>query len=407
MTVTPAAITAAAEMMRGVLVETPCVASAPLSDLSGADVVVKFENNQVTGSFKSRGALVKLESIAETGGVGGVVAMSAGNHAQGVGYHARRLGLAATIVMPRWTPFSKIQRTEATGAEVVLHGDTVADAGRHAQELANRNGWPLIHPFDDDSIIAGQGTVAGEMLIDVPDLEVLIVPVGGGGLIAGCAVAAKHHNPDIEVIGVQSAMYPSLAAPLRGVSPKGSGVTIADGIAVQVVGTRPLEVARNLVDDVLVVGDADIEQAIFLFLELEKSVVEGAGAAPLAALLAASTRFAGRRVGLIASGGNIDSRLLASVITRGLVRGGRIVNLRIETHDAPGQLARVASLIADAAGNIVEVHHQRLFSDIPARTLELDVMVEIRDAGHTGKIVTDLERCGYRVRVLATTEGGA
>ena len=391
--------------MEGVLPRTPSRRAKALSDLTGADVFVKYENIQITGSFKVRGALVKLTKLKDAG-VKGIIAMSAGNHAQGVAYHARRLNLAATIVMPQWTPFSKVRQTQELGAEVILHGDSIAESAARAGNICAAEGLTFVHPYDDDDIIAGQGTVALELLQDHPNLEVLIIPVGGGGLIAGCAIAAKAMNPSISVMGIEAALFPSLANALQGTDPSGGGQSIADGIAVKAVGDKPLAIARDLVDDVEMVSESEIEQSIFDFLELDKTVVEGAGAATLAGLCKREAEYEGKRVGLIASGGNIDSRVLASVITRGLVRGGRIVNFRIEIFDVPGQLGRMADIIGAAGGNIIEVRHQRLFSDIPVRKLEIDIMVETRGRPHVSEIMERLSEAAHRVRILSTTEEG-
>ena len=405
MTVSFANIEEAARQMEGVLPRTPSRRAKALSDLTGADVFVKYENIQITGSFKVRGALVKLTKLKDAG-VKGIIAMSAGNHAQGVAYHARRLNLAATIVMPQWTPFSKVRQTQELGAEVILHGDSIAESAARAGNICAAEGLTFVHPYDDDDIIAGQGTVALELLQDHPNLEVLIIPVGGGGLIAGCAIAAKAMNPSISVMGIEAALFPSLANALQGTDPSGGGQSIADGIAVKAVGDKPLAIARDLVDDVEMVSESEIEQSIFDFLELDKTVVEGAGAATLAGLCKREAEYEGKRVGLIASGGNIDSRVLASVITRGLVRGGRIVNFRIEIFDVPGQLGRMADIIGAAGGNIIEVRHQRLFSDIPVRKLEIDIMVETRGRPHVSEIMERLSEAAHRVRILSTTEEG-
>ena len=405
MTVSFVDIERAARQIEGVLTRTPSKCSKPLSELTSADVIVKYENVQITGSFKVRGALVKLTKLRDAG-VKGVIAMSAGNHAQGVAYHARRLKLAAKIVMPKWTPFSKVRQTQELGAEVMLHGDSIAESAAHAQAICERESLTFVHPYDDDDIIAGQGTVALELLQDHPNLDVLIVPVGGGGLIAGCAIAAKAMNPSISVIGIEAALFPSLANALRGATPSDGGQSIADGIAVKAVGDKPLAIARDFVDDVEMVSESEIEQSIFDFLELDKTVVEGAGAATLAGLCKRQAEFEGKRVGLIASGGNIDSRVLASVITRGLVRGGRIVNFRIEIFDVPGQLGRMADIIGTAGGNIIEVRHQRLFSDIPVRKLEIDIMVETRGRPHVSEIMERLLETAHRVRILSTTDDG-
>jgi threonine dehydratase len=402
MTVTIEDVRAAADAIAGAVVTTPFLASRTLSEITGAEVWIKFENLQFTGSFKDRGALYKLLGLTDEEKRRGVIAMSAGNHAQGVAYHAQRLGIPATIVMPESTPFVKVSHTERFGARVVLHGEGLAEAGAHADELAAREGLSFVHPYDDDRIIAGQGTIALEMLAACPDLEVLVAPVGGGGLIGGNAVAAKALKPDIEIVGVEAALYPGLSNALAGRPAPVGGQTIAEGIAVKHVGGRNLDLARELVDAALVVGEADLERAVNLYLGIEKTLAEGAGAASLAALLAHPERFAGRRTGLILSGGNIDPRLLASVIMRGLVREGRLVSLRIEISDSPGNLAQVAKLIGDSGANIVEVYHQRLFSDVPVKRADIDVVVETRDAGHVAKLIGALTEAGFPVRQLGT-----
>ena len=403
MTVTIEDIRAAAEAIAGAVVATPFLASRTLSQITGAEVWIKFENRQFTGSFKERGAVYKLLGLSDEEKRRGVIAMSAGNHAQGVAYHAQRLGVPATIVMPEGTPFVKVSHTERFGARVILHGEGLAEAGVFADELAAKDGLVFVHPYDDDRIIAGQGTIALEMLAACPDLEILVVPVGGGGLICGNAVAAKALKSGIEIVGVEAALYPGLSNALAGRSAPAGGQTIAEGIAVKQVGGRNLAIARELVDAALVVGEADLERAVNLYLGVEKTVAEGAGAASLAALLAHPERFAGRRTGLILSGGNIDSRLLASVIMRGLVREGRLVSLRIEISDSPGNLARVAKLIGESGANIVEVYHERLFSDVPVRRADLDVVVETRDASHVDKLIGALTEAGYPVRQLGTS----
>ena len=407
MTVTLDDIRDAARLIASAIGHTPLALSRTLSHLTGAEVFLKFENLQYTASFKERGALVKLLSLDAAQRRAGVVAASAGNHAQGVACHAQRLGIPATIVMPRHTPFIKVVRTRDFGAEVVLEGDGVAEAARHAGTLAAERGLTVIHPYDDVHVIAGQGTVALEMLTAVPDLDALVVPIGGGGLIAGCAVAAKALNPGIKVYGVEAALYPSMARAIRG-EPAGDGgttiaPTIAEGIAVKEPGrlTRPL--VETLVDDIFLVDEAALERAVQLMVEIEKTVAEGAGAAALAAVLSDAAPFRGRRVGLVVSGGNIDSRLLASVLMRGMARDGRIARLRIEITDAPGTLAQVAGLIADAGGNIVEVHHQRLFADVPVKRADLDVVIETRDAAHLAEIVGRLTAAGLAVRALGNT----
>jgi len=405
MTLTLDNVRKAAELIRGAVVETPTLYSRTLSHVTGAEVVVKFENLQFTASFKDRGALVKLLQLSDAERKGGVIAVSAGNHAQGVAHHAHRLGIPATIVMPTSTPYTKIVHTKNLGAHVLLHGENLVDCGPFASEIAEREGLSLIHPYNDEAIISGQGTVALEMLEADPSIEVLLVPVGGGGLIAGCAITAKALNPDIEVIGVESALYPSLRQTLSGKALTSGGTTIAEGIAVKSAGAIPLAINKDLVDDVVLVDEVDLERAICMYLEIEKTVAEGAGAATLAALLSNDARFRGRRVGLILSGGNIDSRLLAQVINRELVRSGRVLSLRVDITDVPGTLARVASIVGESRGNIIEVRHQRLFTDIPAKAAELDLMIETPDPESAAKMISRLEAAEFTVHVISPASG--
>jgi threonine dehydratase len=390
----------AAGRIAGAVVHTPCLRSETLSRIVQADVWVKFENLQFTASFKERGALNTLLQLNDNERGRGVIAMSAGNHAQGVAYHAGRLGIPATIVMPSFTPNMKVKHTRGHGAKVVLTGDTLAEAAAEAHRLAAAEGLVFVHPYDDPRIIAGQGTIALEMLKDVPELDTLVAPVGGGGMIGGCAVAARGLKSDLRVIGVESAGYSALRQLLANEPVTAGGDTIAEGIAVRDIGKLPLLIARALIERVVAVDEVAIEQAICLLLEVEKTVAEGAGAAGLAALLAYPELVQGRRVGLVLSGGNIDTRLLASVLLRGLVRDGRIVRLRLMIGDAPGQLARVAGTIGRAGGNIVEVQHQRLFGGVVAKATELDVTVETRDRPHVGEVVAALQAEGFKVRVL-------
>jgi threonine dehydratase len=390
----------AAARIGDAVVHTPCLRSETLSRIAKADVWVKFENLQFTASFKERGALNTLLQLTDEEKKRGVIAMSAGNHAQGVAYHAGRLGMPATIVMPSFTPNTKVEHTRGHGARVVLHGDTLAEAATEAHRLADAHKLVFVHPYDDPRIIAGQGTIALEMLQDVPELDTLLAPVGGGGMIAGCAVAARGLKPDIKVIGVETTSYAAMHQLLAGEPVPAGGDTIAEGIAVRDIGKTPLAIARALLDQVLTVDEVAIESAIALFLEVEKTVAEGAGAAGLAALLAHPQHFIGRKVGLVLSGGNIDTRLLASVLLRGLVRDGRIVRLRLMIGDLPGQLARVSGLIGKAGGNIVEVQHQRLFGAVVAKRTELDVTVETRGRDHARELVDALSAEGFKVRVL-------
>ena len=389
----------AAARIAGAVVRTPCLRSETLSHIAKADVWVKFENLQFTASFKDRGALNTLLQLTPDERKRGVIAMSAGNHAQGVAYHAGRLGIPVTIVMPSFTPNTKVSHTRGHGARVILLGNTLAEAGTEAHRLAEAEKLVFVHPYDDPRIIAGQGTIALEMLQDAPQLDTLVVPVGGGGMIAGCAVAARGLKPDLKMIGVESAGYSAMRQLLAGEAVTAGGDTIAEGIAVRDIGKTPLAIARALLDRVVSVDEIAIERAIALFIEVEKTVTEGAGATGLAALLAHPELFAGRKVGLVLSGGNIDTRLLASVLLRGLVRDGRIVRLRLMIGDAPGQLARVTTVIGKLGGNIVEVQHQRLFG-VVAKATELDVTVETRDRNHFKELISGLETEGFTVRVL-------
>jgi threonine dehydratase len=396
-------IRAAADAIRGSVVETPCVKSETLSQIAGAELFLKLESLQYTASFKDRGALNRMLALAPEERDAGVIAMSAGNHAQSVAYHARRLGVPATIVMPKATPFVKIRNTEMLGAEIVLHGDSLEEASDHANGLAREEGLTFIHPYDDDLVIAGQGTVGLEMLDSVPDLEMVVVPVGGGGLIAGVATAVKALRPEIEVYGVEAALCPSMREALAGQRPSAHGLTIAEGIAVKTPGMRTLPIVEATVEDILLVAEGEIEYAVHLMAEIEKLVTEGAGAAALAAVLAHAPVFAGRRVGLIVSGGNIDSRLLASVLMRGLVRDGRLARVRVEVSDIPGSLARVTEQIGALGGNIVEVEHERWFQDVPARLTEVDFLIETMDREATRALIEGLVDAGYTVRRLSST----
>ena len=384
----------AAARLQGQLLATPCVESRTLSEIVGAQVFLKFENLQFTASFKERGACNKLVDLSESG-VQGVVAMSAGNHAQGVAYHAQRLGMRATIVMPRFTPGVKIERTRSFGAEVVLHGDTLDAARAHAVELSERDGLALVHPYDDEAIMAGQGTVALEMLDAVPDLDMLVVSVGGGGLIAGMAVAARARKPGIEIVGVQTTRFPAMVNAVQGTHhPQGTS-TIAEGIAVGTPGVLTRAVIEKHVDDLLLVDEGDIEQAVLMLLEIEKTLVEGAGAAGLAALLRHPARFQGTRVGLVLSGGNIDPLLLAAIIERGMVRAGRLARLRVSARDVPGMLARITTTVAEAGANIDEVHHQRAFTMLAAQNVDIELVLQTRGREHLASVLSALRQAGF------------
>jgi threonine dehydratase len=393
-------IRAAAQRIAGAVEATPCVHSRTLSQLTGAEVFLKFENLQFTASFKERGALNKLLSLEPAERRRGVIAMSAGNHAQAVAYHAARLGIPATIVMPRGSPNTKIRNTQVHGAKVVLEGANLFEAGQHARMLAERGNLVFVHPYEDPLIIAGQGTVGLEMLQAVPDLDVLVVPVGGGGLISGIATAAKALKRDISIYGAETANYPSMHQHLHNLPVVCGGDTIAEGIAVKDVGKIALGIIRRLVEEVLVVQEDTIERAVVALIEIEKTVAEGAGGAGLAALLEHPRHFAGKRVGLPISGGNIDSRVLASVLMRGLVRDSRLVRLRVTVPDISGSLAKVAGLIADAGGNIVDVQHQRVFSAASVKSTDIEFLVETRDRAHTDALVQALETNGVKTTLV-------
>lgn len=393
-------VKAAAMIIAGQVERTPFRHSKTLSDITGAEVWVKFENQQYTAAFKERGALNRLASLSEEQKKVGVIAASAGNHSQGVAYHAKRLGIPATIVMPETTPFTKVEQTRSHGCRVLLKGLNFDEAKAEAYNVQQREGLTFIHPFDDPHIIAGQGTVALEMLEDKPDLDILVVPIGGGGLIAGATVVARGLNPEINIVGVETAMYPAMKQEIAGESVHVGGSTIAEGIAVKDVGRMPLEIVRQLVDDIVLVEEAHLERAITLYAEVEKTIAEGAGAAGLAALLAHPARFSGHKVGVILSGGNIDTRLLASVLTRALVRENRLARIRIIGDDRPGLLALVSKIIGDAGANIMEVAHNRIALDVPAKGAEFDILIETRDSQHTQEVVEALTLAGYPPRSM-------
>jgi threonine dehydratase len=404
MTVSIDDIRAAAAALAGHVVDTPCLHSRTLSEITGAGIVLKFENHQFTASFKERGALNKLLSLS-AGAVGkGVIACSAGNHAQGVAFHASRLGIPAVIVMPRYTPFVKVEHTRKHGAEVILHGEDFDEAKAHAVALARSRGLTLVHPYDDAKVIAGQGTIGLEMLAAHPDLDTLVVAIGGGGLIAGIATAAKAINPAIDVIGVETTRFPSMYHALRGTAPTFGASTIADGIAVREAGQLTREIIARTVSDIVLVDEGDIEQAIVTLLEIEKTVVEGAGAAGLAAVLAQPERFRGRRVGLILCGGNIDPLVLAAIIERGMVRAGRLARVRVEVRDLPGALARVTACVAAQNANIEEVHHQRAFTQLAVQNAAVDLVLKTRNHAHVREIVAALEGAGFAARTATFDE---
>jgi threonine dehydratase len=388
----------AAQRLQGQVLNTPCVESRTLSQLTGAQVFLKFENLQFTASFKERGACNKLAQLSSSERERGVVAMSAGNHAQGVAYHAQRLGLRAVIVMPRFTPGVKVERTRSFGAQIVLHGDTLEEARAHAFELAGRQQLTFVHPYDDEAIVAGQGTIGIEMLDAVPALDVLVVAVGGGGLIAGIAVAAKGLKPDIEVIGVQALRFPNMFNAVKHAAMPQGASTIAEGIAVGAPGRITRQIIERQVDDLVLVDEGDIEQAIVMLLEIEKTLVEGAGAAGLAALLKFPERFRGRKVGLVLGGGNIDPLLLAAIIERGMVRAGRLARISVSARDVPGSLAHITAIVSEAGANIDEVHHQRAFTMLAAQNVEVEVVIQTRGREHIQAVLEALHAGGFQAR---------
>jgi len=400
-------IEAARRVIKGAVLRTPMLPAPRLSGLTGADVYVKYENLQVTNSFKDRGALVKLTSLSEAERKRGVVAMSAGNHAQSVAYHAARLGIPATIVMPVTTPFVKVAATRSHGAEVVLDGETVAEAQLRCEQIQSERGMTLVHPYDDPLIMAGQGTIACEMLEDAGDLDCLVIPVGGGGLIAGNAIAARAIKPDIEIVGAEAALYPAVWNALHNESRPIGGATLAEGIAVKNVGKLTLPVICELVSGIVLVTEAELERAVNAYLTLQKTMAEGAGAAGLAALLAEPARFRGKKVGLILCGGNIDPRILASIMVRELERETRIVSFRLTIPDRPGVLGIIATRLGELGANILEVEHRRLMLDVPAKGAKLDVIIETRDGAHAAEIMAALATDGYHPVRLAGGAAGA
>jgi threonine dehydratase len=390
-------VRAAARVIEGQVLVTPCLKSRTLSAIVGAEVWLKFENHQFTASFKERGALVKLASLDAMQRAAGVIAVSAGNHAQGVAFHASRLGIPAVIVMPRHTPHVKVEHTRVHGAEVILVGDDFDEAKAHALRIADERRLTLVHPYDDPLVIAGQGTIALEMLAAAPELDTLVVPIGGGGMISGIATAAKALRPGIEIIGAEAERFPSMRCALDGSTPVFGSSTLAEGIAVKVPGTLTLEIVRRLVSDVLLVGEGDIERAILLLLEIEKTVAEGAGAVGLATLMRYRERFAGRRVGIVICGGNIDPLTLADVIQRGMVRTGRLTRITVRLRDLPGSLARVTAAIGEANANIEEVHHQRAFTNLPLQDAEVQFVLETRGFEHARQVAATIEAAGFPV----------
>ncbi len=397
-------VQAAQSVIRGHVHRTPMLPAPRLSVLTGAEVFVKYENLQVTNSFKERGALNRLSALSAAERKRGVVAMSAGNHAQAVAYHAERLGIAATIVMPVTTPYIKIAATEAHGAEVVLFGETVSDAQSRVADLIARRGLIEIHPYDDPLVIAGQGTIALEMLAERADLECLVIPIGGGGLIAGNAIAAKSIKADVDIVGVESILYPSMWNAVHGGQRPLGGATLAEGIAVKTAGRIATPIVRELVSDIVLVDETQLERAVNAYVTLQKTMAEGAGAAGLAAMLAEPARFRGRRVGLVLCGGNIDPRILASIMVRELEREERIVSFRLTIPDRPGVLGQIATRLGALGANILEVDHKRLFLDVPAKGARLDVTVETRDRAHADEIIGAMADDGYQPVRMAPGE---
>ncbi len=394
-------ITAKHEVIMAAGLTTPTIFSPEISGLCDAEIYLKLENLQPTGSFKVRGALLRLTNLDAESRVRGVVAMSAGNHAQGVAYHAQKLGVPATIIMPSNTPFTKVSRTERLGAKVILAGENLNDSQLEADRLAKSDGLTLIHPYDDLDVITGQGTIALELLDTQPDLDAIVVPIGGGGLISGISIAAKATNADVNIFGVEAQQYASMKATIAGLDANCGGQTVAEGIAVKSAGQLTRKYVQKHVADIFLAAEHKIEEAMQIFLREQRLVVEGAGAAPLAAVLNNRSLFNGKKVGLIVSGGNVDSRLLSSVLLRGLVREGKLVRLRIEIVDEPGRLSDLTEVIGASGGNIVEVNHQRLFFDVPLKSTEVDVTMETRDQKHVKEIQLALNKAGYPSLLLS------
>jgi threonine dehydratase len=392
-------IQTAAQRISGHVLHTPCVESKTLSEITGAQIFLKFENLQFTASFKERGACNKLAQL-DLAACQGVVAMSAGNHAQAVAQHATRLGLRAVIVMPQFTPGVKVENTKRLGAEVVLQGDTLDEARSHALRIAQEQGLTLVHPYDDPAIVAGQGTVGLEMLQAVPELDTLVIAVGGGGLIAGMATAAKAIKPSIRIVGVQTQRFPAIFNAIQGTAHPQGASTIAEGIAVGTPGQLPLGIIRQQVDEMLLVDEGDIEQAIVMLLEIEKTLVEGAGAAGLAAVLKYPELFKGKKLGLVLCGGNIDPLLLSSIIERGMVRNGRLARIRVGARDVPGSLARITAAVAQAGANVNEVQHQRAFTLLAAQNVEIELVIQARGHAHVAQVLEVIKAQGFEAQLV-------
>ncbi len=396
---TAAMVRATAKRIAHSVIVTPTIYSQALSQITGAEVFVKYENMQHTGAFKARGAAAKLTTLTDAQKAAGVIAASAGNHAQGVAFHAGRMGIPATIVMPKNTPFVKTRKTRDYGAEVVLEGETFAEAVAAAEKLTQQKGLTPVHPFNDTEIMAGQGGVGLEIMEAVPDLDVVLVPVGGGGLIAGLTVAAKDIKPRVDIIGVETELYPAMINVLKGGTRPCAGATMAEGIAVRDVGGKCVPYVRELVKDVITVTETGIERAISMFVTAAKTVAEGAGASPLSALLEYPEMFRGRKVGLVLSGGNIDSRMLSSILMRDLVRVGQVLTLNIEMPDKPGQLAVIASICAELGANVLEVSHGRFAMDLSATAARLGITIETRDQDHAREVISRIRESGFRLAI--------
>ena len=405
MAVTLKDVRAAARAIDGQIVHTPCLHSRTLSEVTGADVYLKFENLQFTASFKERGALTKLLSLTAAQRRHGVITASAGNHAQGVAYNARRLGVPATVVMPRFTPQVKVTRTRGFGAEVVLHGDNFDAARIFALKLATEREQQFVHPYDDPFIVAGQGTIGLEIIEDDPDLDFLVVPIGGGGLIGGISTAIKALKPGIEIYGVESELYPSMHHAINEIPPANGGQTLADGIAVKSPGALTRAIVEENVREVLLVDEMAVERAVGMLVEMQRIVAEGAGAAGLAAILCHPGAFKNCKVGVVVGGGNIDSRLLSQVLMRALVLDGRMATLRIEIVDQPGVMSTITKVIGQTGGNIMDITHHRMFIDLPVKRAEVDVLVETRNASHVAEIIEKLEQAGFSTRRLSSRSG--
>jgi threonine dehydratase len=390
-------IRAAAQRIQGAVIRTPMLVSRTLSEIIGAEVWLKFENLQFTAAYKERGALNKLLQLSPEERARGVIAASAGNHAQAVAYHAKRLGIPATIVMPEPTPTVKITQTAGHGATVVLHGQMFDDAYAKAKELALENGYVFVHPFDDPQVIAGAGTVALEMLEDAPGLDTFVVPIGGGGLMSGVSIAARAIKPEIELIGVEAELYPSMKCAIQDCHMPLGGDTLAEGIAVKHPGQLTSRILRDLADDVVLVSERNLERAVAMLVGIEKTVVEGAGAAGLAAMIADRDRFKGKKIATLLCGGNIDTHLLANVLVRDLVRQGRIARLRVAAHDQPGALAAITAKVYEAGVNVIEINHSRIFTRLPAKDTMIEVECEARDPESMDDVVKRLEAAGFRV----------